>query len=365
MFTSMIEITEADLLEQEGGGNVFEATIIRAGFGNKVNNHYYSASLLEREAAKFVGAQMFADHEMPAAALRRGGVRSVNDLVGVVQEAWYDEASKSIRGKVELLRGWILEIAQRNPNVLKLSIAARAKVNRGLVEGRSANIVESVEEVGSVDVVTRAGAGGIIDRLIESNMEDDMLDTLTIEDIKEHRSDLITAIIEAEAEKLAVDKVAIAEEAVAAATENGDILTKEAHEAAVAAAKEESRAEIEAELAERAKAEAEEAAAKEEAAAVVAECLAESGLPEKSKESIARLMESMSFMESEGDDGAVISATEQLREAAEAVIAERREELAEAAGGNIKDMGASAAGLGSPKAPSAHDQAMRLLGLND
>lgn len=338
MFIEGGEIAEA---RPEGKRREVEVTIIKAGNGNPTNGHYYSAQMLEEAASKgqFSNAHIYADHENDMQALRkRGGVRSSRDLVGIIRETWWDAEDQSVKGNATILRDWVWEIIEADHNVLGLSISGVAgSIRRDKVAGALRNIVESIRVVKSVDLVTRAGAGGKINRILESMQEDIMaLEAITLDDIKEHRPDLIEA--------------AVAEHD--AAGNAPATLTVEEHEAklaeAVAAAEKAARDKAIEETETRIAAEREAEDRKRENLAVVESLVSEAGLPERTSARLTR-----DFTEkAEGD-----TPTDDLREALQSAIKEAKEELAEAAGsGEIEGMGGSSleesGGSGSTAKPT-------------
>lgn len=352
-------IEGGEINEARGGSGRrdVEVTVIKAGPGNPVNNHYYSAEMLEAHAHIFAGNHIYADHENdPTVQRKRGGVRSTKDLVGVIRETWWDAEAKEVKGTATILRDWVWEIVEADPSVLGLSISGTAgKITQRKIAGAVRNIVESIRESKSVDLVTRAGAGGKINRILESMQEDIMaLEAITLDDLKEHRSDLIEAAV-AEATSAADAPATITVEEHKAKLEEA---VKAAVDTAVEAAKAEAVQETEARIA----AEREAAERLRENTAAVTEALAEAKLPTKTEARIKRDFDKLA----EGD-----TPTDELREALQSAIKEAKEELAEAAGsGEIKGMGGAGGSLeesgksGAPKSAGrtgVHAQVMRAI----
>src|SRR3954452_20748881 len=64
--------------------------LIREGFGNPRDNHFYGAPLLEASAEMFSGAKMYVDHLDPDTAKKLGGLpRPVAHQGGRVKETAY------------------------------------------------------------------------------------------------------------------------------------------------------------------------------------------------------------------------------------------------------------------------------------
>lgn len=331
------ELVIEEAIGEVTGSRTVEVTIIEAGFGNPVHKHFYGADMLREAAPRFANTHIYADHEHdPTEARKRGGVRSTKDLVGVITEAWWDETAQAVKGKATILRDWVMEIVKAKADVLGLSLAGSAgKVTKGIISGAPANIVESIARIKSVDLVTQAGAGGKINRILESLMQEEAdmaLETLTTADLKENRPDLVAAIEEA-----AVTK-ALAE----AAPDLEGFVPKDEHETAIKEAMTEARDAAVKETEERLEAEHALANQQRDNAATVSEALASedyADLGAKSKAAIAADLSEATF-EDKDEDGKTVTVKAQLLEALAGLVKEKREELAEALGsGKVRGMG--------------------------
>ena len=348
------ELVIAEAIGEVTGREV-EVTIIEAGFGNPVHRHFYGADMLREAASRFANTQIFADHEHDVTAQRnRGGVRSTKDLVGIITEAWWDEAAQAVKGKATILRDWVMEIVKAKPDVLGLSLAGSAgRVTKGIISGAPANIVESIAKIKSVDLVTQAGAGGKINRILESLMQEEAdmaLENLTISDLNEHRSDLVKAIEEAAATK------ALAE----AAPDLDNFVPKDEHETAISEAATEAREAAVKETEERLNKQHLLENQKRDNALLVSEALASedyADLGAKSKAAIAADLSEATFEDKESEDGKTVTAKAQLMESLSGLVKEKREELAEASGAgkvrgmggkSLEESGGSASGAKSP-----------------
>ena len=130
---------------------------------------YYPATVLERDAAKFVeGTQIHLDHT------EDGKVDSAGTLMGTLSEtARYvveDDGRKVLRAPLHFYStgthnaDWVRERMRS----LGLSIRAGVTFASGTRAGRTGKIVTSFTEAFSVDVVARAGAGGKFGMIKES-----------------------------------------------------------------------------------------------------------------------------------------------------------------------------------------------------
>jgi hypothetical protein len=151
--------------------------LIREGFGNARDGHYYSRRLLESEAERFRGAKMFANHLDPeAVAALKGYPRAIQDVQGRILETQYvsdrGDGRATIRGRVNVLQDWLWNMVKRDPGILGVSINARGASTTGVAEGKAdAKIVESISHVNSVDWVTEAGAGGQVVAFVEAAVQ--------------------------------------------------------------------------------------------------------------------------------------------------------------------------------------------------
>lgn len=195
---------------KSGGSNEVILTIIRAGWGNQVNGHYYPAEVLE-EAANggiFTGVRMFADHLTQKQQRDLGGMpRSVRDVVGRIKDTWYDAPSKSIKGRAKLVP-WFYELVESDPELIEASINAKGRAKQKLIEGRTGKFVESINRALSVDWVVEGGAGGKVDELLEAHMKeiDTMFEDLTVDQLVENRPDLVKSILDGPLNERAVSE---------------------------------------------------------------------------------------------------------------------------------------------------------------
>jgi hypothetical protein len=199
--------TEAQLVEGTADRARHEVVIdlIREGFGNKRDNHYYGRQILEAHADQFNGTKMYVDHLDPEVVKRMNGMpRSVRDLGGRIVEAYLaenDNGQTVIRGKAKIAQNWLWELIENDPEILGVSINAWGKSKPGQIDGREAQIVEGISKVGSVDWVTEAGAGGKVVSLVEAQLEQEeavagtTITDLTTERLMEERPDLVEALL--------------------------------------------------------------------------------------------------------------------------------------------------------------------------
>lgn len=188
--------------------HIFKITLIKEGLGNFRDRFYYSKLALQDAAEKklFEGVQAFVDHPTAIDEEIRPE-RSTKDIIGYYQNVTYMESED---GQGELMgdlcipttvsMDWVLALLTnsvdysnkfKERDLVGLSINAsgpaesanldefmnqQSKISQAvlmkLVEARDngiteINIVNELTEVASVDLVTKAGAGGRINRMVE------------------------------------------------------------------------------------------------------------------------------------------------------------------------------------------------------
>lgn len=166
---------------------VKDVILIRAGHGNLGQRHYYTAEALQDAAKRqiFEGCQAYLNHPSTIEEQTRPE-RSVKDLAGwysdITARSYTDpEVGKTValfanfhpavgKDEVVTLVRTCLEYAKRYPRMAwaGLSINAFGDSTPDTIDGEQWNRVDCIEGVDSVDIVTRAGAGGTLVALKES-----------------------------------------------------------------------------------------------------------------------------------------------------------------------------------------------------
>lgn len=155
-----MEITEAVSLIEAPKSGVWFARLIEA--DRQGSSTYYSSEALQRSVGKFTaGTHMYANH-LSLTEKKERPEGDVNNLIGVLKE---DAVMRpdGIYAPLKIYsdkRKWVEERA----GDIGLSIRAEGKISEA--SGRS-ELVE-ITKVHSVDVVTRAGAGGKFVSIMES-----------------------------------------------------------------------------------------------------------------------------------------------------------------------------------------------------
>jgi hypothetical protein len=131
--------------------------IIRPGHGNQKNRNYYPAETLKEAGPLFSGVDIFVtDHNedekgerTKVGRFRTPGVLTEDGLVS--QAIIYDpDQAEKTRNRADA----------GELGTLHCSIYASGKGRAGTVDGAEVTVIESITAVHSVDLVSRAGAGG-------------------------------------------------------------------------------------------------------------------------------------------------------------------------------------------------------------
>ena len=141
--------------------------IIRPGWGNERDNHYYSADMLSSCAKNFIGAKMYETDHIQAEKSTRTWVSTITDINGFEDGAPVGLVAIHDPGFAERMRNLN---AAGLLDKMECSIYASGKAQTGFeMGGRKGKNVIEISDVESVDWVTRAGAGGRVLSLAESN----------------------------------------------------------------------------------------------------------------------------------------------------------------------------------------------------
>lgn len=182
-----LAITDGEIAEdaqnQARAPLIVDFALIQPGFGNRKHNHYYPAEMLRRDANVFEGVKMYATDHRPEEKSVRTEVAVIESITGftddgapigraVVFDPDFAEATRN-RAKAGQL------------GTLECSILAKGKIKEGKIDGRKTNIVEAITSAASVDLVTKAGAGGQALAIQESDLEDETGGEIMPEEIEE------------------------------------------------------------------------------------------------------------------------------------------------------------------------------------
>lgn len=200
-----INITENALLEgpQDPEGRVWSVVLIEGGF-NRSRQRYYTQEAMQSIANLASNNQLhcYANH-MSDAKAKEHPAGDVNDVVGWYTDVTYQSETDRVVGKLNMLMGEAspyphLPVAMKeaydrgNANLYELSIRGAAESKIGHVQGEKTQIVKGLKVLASTDLVTRGGAGGAIQTILESDKEAEMpeellqkLDSMSIGEVKD------------------------------------------------------------------------------------------------------------------------------------------------------------------------------------
>lgn len=161
-------------------GSVFRGvTLIRAGMGNQKDRNYYPPETLKKSVPMFEGLRAFADHP-DSVSEEIQPERSVRDMVGIYENARYDDGDDSIKADLRILRPhqWLADTIDEliqigHADKIGLSINGQGQTQPWRMTQESGddmdvNRVERFMRLRSTDIVTEAGAGGGFPQLLES-----------------------------------------------------------------------------------------------------------------------------------------------------------------------------------------------------
>lgn len=213
---AIVESPGADVFNADG---TVDMVLIRPCHGRGLGSRIYEAEMLAENAQVFAGVPMFDNHDSPAAKKARAGLpRSPSELGGFVRESRWDpdyttpdDATFGYQPGAVIgtcvLSDVMEALVRKMPEAIKTSVAAQATNLQDVTRnGRRGWLVEGIvndPENTSVDLVTKAGAGGRVRALLESlhngDENPDLAVLETVDDdtilawLTEHRPNLIPA----------------------------------------------------------------------------------------------------------------------------------------------------------------------------
>lgn len=192
LFANFMPLSEA----QVSAKGIAKVVIIKPGWGNTVDNHYYSEEMLSQNYKVFEGVKMYADHQTTSEEKERPE-GSIKEWVASLKNVQYQEGVGVI-GDAIIIEPWMQQkLANlRDKELLGemgISIRAAGVGVKGKIDGREGNIVEKITQVRSVDFVTEAGAGGVV-QMYEAGSSDYDVDIVSLETLRERRPDLIKSV---------------------------------------------------------------------------------------------------------------------------------------------------------------------------
>ncbi|MCJ7829322.1 MAG: ChaB family protein [Dehalococcoidia bacterium] len=188
LLTGYIPLTEAKLDK-----GIAKITVIQAGF-NTSKDRYYPLDTLCRDYSVFEGLKMYADHPSESDEINRPE-RSIRDWVATLKNVHMDK--DKVVGEAQIVEPWMQEklATLRDKGLLPemgVSINAVGAASEATIEGTKTNYIERIARGRSVDFVTEAGAGGLV-QMYEAEKDVD-IDFVSLITFKERRPDLVKEI---------------------------------------------------------------------------------------------------------------------------------------------------------------------------
>jgi hypothetical protein len=192
----VLAIHESEDVEGNIAPLQLDVVVIKPGWGNEKDDHYYSREMLEKNAHAFNGAKMYASNHNPD---EKNVLTEVSQVLACPSAFTSDGAPIARVGVFDA--GFAANIRNRAAlgklEDLHVSIQASGTAKAFELDGRKGKAVESISPEGAnVDWVTRAGAGGHALRLAESAQEADMDEEKQVDEQVE----------EAEVEEVAIEE---------------------------------------------------------------------------------------------------------------------------------------------------------------
>lgn len=148
----------------------YGVTIIKAG---KYEGKYYPSSTLQKASHLFENLQAFVDRPTPREKRERPE-RSIRDLAGFYENVEVKDGK--LKASLRLVEGtdWLEEIIEKCPQALGIKINADGRTRRQFTNGRTMEVVESINDVFSADLITSTIPSISTGKLSESKGENKM-----------------------------------------------------------------------------------------------------------------------------------------------------------------------------------------------
>ncbi len=144
-----------------------EVVVLRP--GRSLNGNYYSREVVAAVAGLMEGARAFADHNLASP------LRSMRDLVGYYADA-HVGGDGVLRATLHVSKNadWLWTIIQealeaKQPHLVGISVDLQGSTVAGTIDGLPTRVVTAVQALNSADVVSRASAGGHVERLLQAD----------------------------------------------------------------------------------------------------------------------------------------------------------------------------------------------------
>lgn len=188
------------LKEKDTSKREVVAVLIEAGT-NYAKKRHYPKSTIQESAPLFAGLKMYLDHPTQREEAEKPE-RSLREWVATIVESWYEDGAAV--GRIKVHSDWLWDLLENDPvfrEHIGISINASGRRSYSPIQGQQMEVIEEIVAPKSVDWVTEPGARGRVLQLIESKRQKEedktMLKTVTINEVRSERPDLV-AVIEGE-----------------------------------------------------------------------------------------------------------------------------------------------------------------------
>lgn len=155
---SLLEAVDVGGEENRRGPLRLRVGLITAGPGNKRDNHWYPQGALEAAAPLFAGAKMFQTQHVDEERTTRNEASIVEQVIG------YDPEHGLVADVLSYDPDFCEKVRNRRDagrlDTLQCSIYAGGTAQKGTINGEAYQIVQSIDQVVSVDWVAWGAAGG-------------------------------------------------------------------------------------------------------------------------------------------------------------------------------------------------------------
>jgi len=131
--------------------------IIRPGHGNRKDKRYYPAEMLERDGGAFAGVDIFVTNHDPNEKTERNKVGRFRSVRGMTEDGLVGTAILYDPDMAEKARN---RADAGELGTLHCSILASGTGKKATMDGEEVTVIEAITQVHSVDLVSKAGAGG-------------------------------------------------------------------------------------------------------------------------------------------------------------------------------------------------------------
>lgn len=165
-FDALLSEQHVELTDPRRAPVMVDFAIIKPGHGNQKDKRYYPAEMLERDGGAFAGVDIFVTNHDPDEKTERNKVGRFRNIAGLREEG--------LIGTAILYDPDVAEKARNRADAgelgtLHCSILATGTGKKAQIDGQEVTVIEAITQVHSVDLVSKAGAGGHAIALSESD----------------------------------------------------------------------------------------------------------------------------------------------------------------------------------------------------